>query len=131
MSKKQRVKRKVITKRKVGKYELKDIQKAISIAIAMKKLSKGHLFTMQEKPTEEKPISDPHKARCVFCGATMKTKKECAYWAMTLFDRMQMVLINPDFFKDDDIQALWLQHGEEYQNVKLPLVFGVKDDKTT
>lgn len=115
MSKKLRVKRKVIYKRRVGKYTLRDVQKAMNIAVEMKKLTKGHLF------------SPNIKNRCVFCGQTMKTKKQCQYWVMTLFDRIQTVLVNPTFFRDDEIQALWLQHGEEYQNVRLPLVFGVKD----
>lgn len=97
-----------------AKYSLQDVQKATSIAIEMKKHSKGHLFSKQLKD------------RCVFCGLTMKTKKECDYWFMTFLDRMQTVLINPDFFRDDEIQALWLQHGEEYQNIQLPLNVGAK-----
>jgi len=91
------------------KYSLQDVQKAISIALMMRKFSKGHLF------------SKTMKDKCVFCGSTMKTKKQCSYWFMTFLDRVQTVLINPTFFKDDDIQALWLQHGEDYQNIKLPL----------
>lgn len=100
-------------------FSLNDVQRSIAIAIEMKKISKGHLFS--------KNLKD----RCVFCGANMKTKKECSYWAMTLIDRIQSVLVNPDFYTDENIQALWLQHGEEYQNIKLPLVFGAekKDDK--
>jgi len=97
------------------KYSLEDVQKAISIAMVMKKYSKGHLFNKSMKD------------HCVFCGATMKTKKECAYWFMTFLDRMQTVIINPSFFTDQDIQALWLQHGEQYQNIKLPLVFNETD----
>lgn len=96
------------------KYSLQDVQSAMTIAIEMKKLSKGHLF------------SNALKERCVFCGQNMKTKKECQYWAMTLLDRIQTVLINPAFFTQDNLQALWLQHGEEYQNIKLPLVVGNK-----
>lgn len=93
-------------------YALKDVQRALNIAVEMKKLSKGHLFSAQLKD------------RCVFCGVTMKTRKQCDYWVLTIFDRMQSVLINRTFYKDDDIQALWLQHGEEYQNVRLPLNVG-------
>lgn len=100
------------------KYSLHDVQAAINIAITMKKYSKGHLFS--------KTLKD----RCTFCGATMKTKKECPYWFMTFLDRLQTVIINPTFFKDDDIQALWLQHGEEYQNIKLPLNFSDGREKT-
>ena len=95
-------------------YSLQDVQKAMNIAIEMKKHSKGHLF------------SKTLKEKCVFCGQTMKTKKTCDYWVMTLLDRLQTVLINPDFFRDDEIQALWLQHSEEYQNIKLPLNVGPK-----
>ena len=98
------------------KYSFTDVQKAVNIAIEMKKHSKGHLFS--------KLLKD----RCVFCGQTMKTKKECIYWFMTFIDRMQTVLLNPNFFRDDEIQALWLQHGEEYQNIKLPLNVGTLDD---
>lgn len=90
-------------------YSLTDVQKAINLAITMKKYSKGHLFSVTLKD------------RCVFCGVTKKTKKQCAYWFMTFLDRLQSTLINPDFFRDDDVQALWLQHGEEYQNIQLPL----------
>lgn len=99
-------------------YSLTDVQKAINIAIEMKKHSKGHLFSSQLKD------------RCVFCGATMKTKKQCEYWAMTLIDRIQTTLINPTFFTDSEIQALWLQHGEQYQNIKLPLNVGKAEDKS-
>lgn len=97
-----------------AKYSLEDVQRSIHIAIEMQKLSKGHLF------------SDQLKDRCVFCGVTSKTKKKCDYWAMTLIDRLQTILVNPSFFRDDEIQALWLQHGEEYQNIKLPLSVGAK-----
>lgn len=96
------------------KYSLHDIQSAIAIAIEMRKITKGHLF------------SETLKERCVFCGANMKTKKQCEYWAMTLIDRIQTILVNPSFFTDDNLQCLWLQHGEEYQNIQLPLVFGAE-----
>lgn len=101
-------------------YSLEDVQSALSIAIEMKKHTKGHLFnkTMVNKKKE---------SVCVFCGATMKTKTDCQYWVMTLFDRMQTALINPTFFTDENIQALWLQHGEQYQNIKLPLNVGLSE----
>lgn len=105
-------KRKQVKKDAVKRYSLQQVQSAISIAIEMMKISKGHLFSASLKD------------RCVFCGVTMRTKKRCDYWAMTLIDRMQTILINPDFFREDEIQALWLQHGEEYQNIKLPLNVG-------
>lgn len=104
------------TKNDRKKYSLSDVQKAMSIAVEMKKISKGHLFS--------KNLKD----RCVFCGQTMKTKKECDYWFMTFLDRMQTVIINPTFFHNDNIQALWLQNGEEYQNIQLPLNVGTKDE---
>ena len=95
-------------------YSLLDIQKALTIAIEMKKITKGHLFSKNMKD------------QCVFCGATMKTKLECDYHLLTLFDRLQSILINPDFYTEENIQCLWLQHGEEYQNIQLPLVVGAK-----
>ena len=99
-------------------YSLQDVQRASNIAIEMKKISKGHLFS--------KNLKD----RCVFCGVTMKTKKECQYWFIGFLDRMQTVLINPEFYTDDNLQALWLQHGDEYQNIKLPLAVTPHDKKT-
>lgn len=101
------------------RYSLQDVQKAMNIAIEMKKHSKGHLFS-------KTMVNKKQESLCVFCGQTMKTKKECDYWVMTLLDRMQTILINPSFFMDDNIEALWLQHGEEYQNIQLPLNVGPK-----
>lgn len=91
------------------KYSLSDVQRSINIALTMKKFSKGHLFS--------KNLKD----RCVFCGSSMKTKKECIYWFLTFMDRVQTVLINPNYFTDKEVQALWLIHGDDYQNIKLPL----------
>lgn len=99
-------------------YSLEDVQEAITIALGMKKLSKGHLFNKKMKD------------RCTFCGLTPKTKKECPYWVLTFLDRIQTILINPTFFMDDNIQALWLQHDFEYQDIKLPMVVDVTDEKT-
>jgi hypothetical protein len=112
MNRKQR--RKSFKKENRKKYSLVDVQKAINVAIEMKKHSKGHLYS--------KTLKD----RCTFCGQSMKTKKTCDYWVLTLLDRVQTVLINPDFFRDDEIQALWLQHSNEYQDIKLPLNVGKK-----
>lgn len=92
-----------------GYYNLKSFQRALNIAVEMKKYTKGHLFS--------KTLKD----RCVFCGKTPKTTTECPYWVLTLFDRIQTVLVNPTFFRDDELQALWLQHGDEYQNIRLPI----------
>lgn len=91
------------------KYSLVDVQKATNLAITMKKFTKGHLY------------KENLKDKCLFCGSSTKTKKECIYWFLTFMDRMQTALINPSFFTDKEIQALWLQHGDEYQNIKLPL----------
>lgn len=102
---------------KKPRYSLEDVQSAITIAIEMKKHSKGHLFS--------KGLKD----RCTFCGQSMKTRRQCEYWVLTLIDRIQTILINPDFFTDENVQALWLQHGEEYQNIKLPLVNPEKYEK--
>lgn len=100
-------------------YSLSDVQRSLLIAVEMKKISKGHLF------------SKTLKNRCVFCGVTSRTKKQCDYWVMTMFDRMQSVLINPSFFTDDNLQCLWLQHGEEYQNIKLPMNVTPSEKKTS
>ena len=96
------------------KYSLQDVQRASNIAITMKRYTKGHLFSKRLKE------------RCVFCGVTMRTKKQCDYWFITFLDRMQSVLVNPEFYRDDEIQVYWLQHGDEYQNIKLPLNFEAK-----
>lgn len=97
------------------KYSLIDVQKAMNVAMEMKKFTKGHLYNKSMKD------------RCVFCGATLKTKKQCAYWFYTFLDRMQVVLINPDFFTDKDIQALWMRNEEEYKEVQFPLNMHIRD----
>lgn len=89
-------------------YSLLDVQKATVIAIEMKKASLGHLFRKELKNL------------CVFCGKSTKSKKECEYWFLTFMDRQQTVLINPEFFSDDDMEAIWLQHGYEYDDIKIP-----------
>lgn len=96
-------------------YSFHDIQKATNIAIEMKKLSKGHLF--------KKAL----KERCVFCGATMKTRKECDYWFLTFMDRQQTVLLNPTFFHDNEIEALYIQHPYGAEDIKIPFHKGKKD----
>lgn len=103
-------------KDRAKKYSLQQVQRSISIAIEMMKLSKGHLFSASLKD------------RCVFCGVSMKTKKQCDYKTLTLFDRLQTVLVNPTFYTSDNLQALWLQHGNEYQDIKLPLAVEAKDE---
>lgn len=102
-------KRKAIRKQSKPKYSLVDIQKAIVIAVEMKRASNGHLFKKELKN------------RCVFCGKGLKSKMECEYWFMTFLDRMQTVLINPDFFTDKNIEAIWVQHGYEYKDIKVKL----------
>jgi hypothetical protein len=108
-----------IENRKNGKakYSLHDVQKAINIAIEMRKLTKGHLF------------SKNLKERCTFCGATMKTRKMCDFWFLTFIDRLQVILINPSYFTDQEIEALWMQNGEEYKDVKIPINTGAKSVK--
>lgn len=97
------------TKQEKIKFTLIDVQKAISVALEMRKESRGHLFK-----------KGPKRTVCVFCGAGRRTKDECEYSFMTFIDRMQTVLVNPDFFKGDDSQANWLQHGESYAEIKVP-----------
>lgn len=91
------------------KYSLEDVQRAMNIAMEIRKLSKGHLF------------SKTMKDKCVFCGAGMKTRKMCNFWFVSFMDRLQTVLINPDFFKDNEIEALWIKTEDEYGNIRVPL----------
>lgn len=100
---------KVQTKQERIKFNLVDVQKAISVALEMRKESRGHLFR-----------KGPKKTVCVFCGAGRRTKEDCEYSFMTFLDRMQTVLINPEFFHGDDSQANWLQQGEMYKDIKVP-----------
>lgn len=89
-----------------AKFSLIDVQKAITMAIEMKNLSNGHLY---------KSILKEH---CVFCGADTSDEKECEYWFMTFMDRMQTILINPEFFtNENEIQAVFVQHGYEYDDI--------------
>lgn len=90
------------------KFTLLELQKAISIALEMKKESRGHLFNVHTKE------------RCVFCGVGRRTKKECEWWLLTFIDRLQTILLNPDFFIGQDYQANYLQHGDEYQDIVIP-----------
>lgn len=98
-------------------FTLVELQKAFSISLEMKKASRGHLF------------SKSMKERCVFCGVDRKTKKECEFWFLTFMDRVQTILINPEFFTDDDIQAIWLQHAAEYSAIAIPISTEKKDRK--
>lgn len=90
-------------------FTLVELQKALSISLEMKKASKGHLFS--------KSMGE----RCVFCGKDRKAKTECDYWFLTFMDRLQTILINPEFFTDDDIEAIWLQHAAEYSAIAIPI----------
>ena len=90
------------------KFTLLELQKAISIALEMKKESRGHLFSIHLKE------------RCVFCGVGRKTKKNCEWWLLTFVDRLQTILINPTFFLGNDELASWLQHDDQYQHVRIP-----------
>lgn len=107
-----------VEKRKNGKpkYSLHDVQKAINIAIEMRKLTKGHLFNKNMKD------------RCTFCGVTTKTKKMCDFWFLTFIDRLQVVLINPNYFTDKEVEALWMQNSEEYKDIKIPVNIEKKAD---
>lgn len=97
-----------------AKYSLHDVQKALNIALEMKKLTKGHLYS--------KTLKD----RCTFCGATMKARKQCPYWLFTFMDRLQVILINPNFFTDNEVQALWVRNEDEYKEVQFPLNMHIK-----
>lgn len=109
MNRQQRRIRSKTVKAAKKKYSLEDVQRAMNIALAIRQLSKGHLFS--------KSLKD----KCVFCGASMKTKKMCDFWFLSFLDRLQVVLINPEHFKDNEIDALWLKAEDEYGNVKVPL----------
>lgn len=107
------MKRKQIKKSKAQAkqtFTLLQLQKAFSIALEMKKFTKGHL------------LSEATKSKCVFCGKTKRTKDDCEFWFMTFLDRVQTILINPNFFIGRDDQAFWLQHGNEYQEIKSPML---------
>lgn len=112
-----RLRRKYIRKEKALKFTLEDIQRALKIAANMRKENKGHLY--QKLLTKDKKSIN---LKCIFCGAPQKTKKQCDYWVMTLIDRFQSILINPTFYQDDDKEALWLQQGEVYKQIKMPLI---------
>ena len=96
------------------KFTLMQLQKAFSVALEMKKESRDHLFKSYLKE------------RCVFCGADRKTKKQCDFWFLTYLDRVQTILINPQFFANDDEQANWLQQGDEYKEIKVPTKKDIK-----
>jgi hypothetical protein len=100
-------------------YSLEDVQRAMNVALQIRKLTKGHLFS--------KNLKD----RCVFCGDDMKTKRMCPSWLISLLDRLQTVLINPDHFKDNEMDALWVKSQDEYGNIKVPIIGDIKNDKKT
>lgn len=112
-------KRKVLKKAKgqaKQKFTLLELQKAMAIALEMKRESKGHLFseTLKNKETGVE--------LCVFCGQDRNTEHECEYWFVTYHDRLMTILINPQFFVGADQEALWLQHGNEYDEIKIPML---------
>jgi len=88
------------------KYSLQDVQRAMNIAIEMKKLNRGHLY-LKNNPT-----------RCVFCGKKT-SKTECKFWFITFMDRTQSVLLNPDFYTDKEIEAIWIQ--PELTDINIPI----------
>lgn len=108
--------RQVIRKTKAQKFTLEEIQRALQIAANMRVATQGHLY---QKIMKDAKVVD---AKCVFCSASLKTKKECKYWMLTYVDRFQSILVNPTFYSTDDKDALWFLHGEEYKNIKLPYI---------
>lgn len=95
------------------KYSIQDMQRAMGIANEMIKATKGHLYV--------KHLND----KCVFCGKTIRAKAKCKYTVITFIDRMQTVLVNPDFYKDNDKEAFFFQHGDIYKDIRIPA--GLKD----
>lgn len=97
-------------------FSLLDLQKAYSIALEMRKASKGHLFSKLK-------INQANKVEmCVFCDQDRTTDQYCDYAELTLMDRVQTILLNPDFFTDKDIEAIWLQHSAEYAHIQIPVL---------
>lgn len=117
MNREQKRKRdKVVKGQAKQKFTLMELQKAFSVALEMKKESRGHLFshTLKHKDTGIE--------LCVFCGTGRDTTEgECEYWFLTYIDRVQTILINPQFFVGDDSQAAWIQHGDEYEDIRIPV----------
>lgn len=99
------------------KFTLLELQKAFAIAMEMVKESRGHLFNTHMK--DEKSGLE----LCTFCGQDRNTKDECDYERLTWMDRVQTILLNPDFFRESEAEAVYLQHGEQYQEVKIPVEY--------
>lgn len=98
------------------KFTLLELQKAFSIALEMKQESRGHLFSKTLKRKED------GIELCVFCGTGRDTTEgECKYSLLTFVDRVQTILLNPTFFVGDDSQANYLQHGDEYEGIRIPV----------
>jgi hypothetical protein len=114
MNRSQRRNRKAPSTKK--KYSLEDVQRSINVALQIRKLTKGHLFS--------KNLKD----RCVFCGKTMKVRSWCPASLISFIDRIQTVLINPEFFKDNEMEVLWIKNDDEYGNIKVPLVGEIKSE---
>lgn len=107
----------------VKKYSLADIQRALAIAANMRKHTKGHLYIRSLNKNKKIGI------KCVFCGVSEKARKQCDYWFLTILDRFQAVLVNPDFYKDSDDEAYWLLASEGYANIKIPKIEKQKNAK--
>jgi hypothetical protein len=109
-----------VTKKAKGqakqKFTLLELQKAMAIALEMNRESKGHLFseTLKNKATGIE--------LCVFCGQDRTTTIQCESWFITYHDRLQTILINPLFFVGADQEAYWLQHGTEYEEIRIPML---------
>ena len=120
MSRKQRRQQK--KRENAKKYSIMDIHRALRIASNMKKATNGHLY--KKVLTKDKKSL---KLKCVFCGKGTSNKKTCDDWVLTYLDRFQSILVNPDFYKEDDTEAVMLLQGNEYKQIKLPA--GIKNVK--
>jgi hypothetical protein len=111
-----RVRDKAVKGQAKQKFTLLDLQKAFAIALEMVKESRGHLFsnTMKHKDTGHE--------LCVFCGKQRDTTDECDFERLTWMDRVQTILLNPEFFRESDAEALFFQHGDEYAELRIPLL---------
>lgn len=98
------------------KFTLLDLQKSFAIALEMVKESRGHLFNPHMKDKES------GLELCTFCGQDRKTEEECDFERLTWIDRVQTILLNPDFFRESEAEAIYFQHGENYQDIRIPLL---------
>jgi hypothetical protein len=119
-----KLRRQIKKRENAKKYSLMDIHRALRIASNMKKATNGHLYK-KVLTKDKKKI----KLKCVFCGTGTSNKKTCDDWVLTYLDRFQAILINPDFYREDDTEAVMLLNSEEYKRIKLPVIPRGKDEK--